>query len=161
MILVYPVGIPLLYLFLMWPVRRILSTSEERRTLKNRKKVAYLNFIAETYIPSLWYFEVIECFRRLCLSSILGAVAKGTPTQSLLGVVMALASVALFVHCQQYPSYELNLTGELCQWLTAIAFLYGLVQRLDVSKTFVTNRDEWIFDFVLTAMFPAAVLVLD
>ena len=68
--------------------------------------------------------------------------------------------MALFVHCRQYPTYQLNLTGELCQWVTAIVFLYALVDRLDVSKTFVTGRDEWIFDVVLTGMFPAAILVL-
>ena len=73
---------------------------------------------------------------------------------------IALASVALFVHCRQYPTYHLNLTGELCQWVTAIVFLYALVDRLDESKTFVRGRDEWIFDFVLTAMFPVALLVL-
>ena len=99
-------------------------------------------------------------FRRLLLSSVLAAFQKGTPTQSLLGVSIALSSVALFVHCRQYPTYQLNLTGELCQWVTAIVFLYALVDRLDVSKTFVTGRDEWIFDFVLTGMFPVAILVL-
>ena len=70
---------------------------------------------------------------------------------------IALGSVALFVHCRQYPTYQLNLTGELCQWVTAMVFLYALVDRLDESKTFVTGR---IFDFVLTGMFPVAVLVL-
>ena len=151
MILVYPIGIPCVYLGLMWPVRRILSTPEEKRTRKNKEKVAYIEFIADTYIPALWYFEIIECFRRLCLSSVLGAISKGTPTQSLLGVAMALASLALFVHCRQYPTNQLNLSGELAQWLTAFTFLYALIKQLDVSEAFVNERDAWMFGTCLFA----------
>ena len=38
-----------------------------------------------------------------------------------------------------------------------MVFLYALVDRLDESKTFVTGR---IFDFILTGMFPIAILLL-
>ena len=95
-------------------------------------------------------------FRRVLLSSALGTFQKGTYEQSLVGLCFAVSSVALFVHCRQYSSDELNLNGELCQWLTAMIFLYALVQRLDENADI---HDEYGFDVALTGMFPFAILV--
>ena len=73
MILVYPFGIPFTYYFLLWQVRDIVGNKER---IKEEKRLDYptvghVLFLFESYRTELYFWETIECLRRLGMSSLL------------------------------------------------------------------------------------------
>lgn len=46
---------------------------------ENQRRIAHLKFIATSYKPQYWWFEVTECFRRILLSAALVFITPGTP----------------------------------------------------------------------------------
>ena len=89
MVLVYPIGIPLFYLYLLFtnlllinpPTKYVVKETErhivsheiiqlEKLNLRNNNEnITHLLFLFDSYRPNAWYFEVIECLRRLFLNS--------------------------------------------------------------------------------------------
>jgi hypothetical protein len=70
MILVYPLGIPGIYFVLLWSKRSTLSDpiAMEREIANGFPTVGHLTFLVRAYTPDLYFFEVVECFRRLMVS---------------------------------------------------------------------------------------------
>lgn len=91
MIIIYPIGIPLLYAFLLFRERQELGTptlSELARVRSNSRTAIQqaaadeeswdrmkhghlLSFLLSGYKRKFYYFEVVECYRRLFLSGCL------------------------------------------------------------------------------------------
>ena len=100
MILVYPIGIPLLYYWLLSANRNYIRYVEDDGTVRptrpsdkeiERLKAKYpedypdniinhnhLKFLYRAYEPQYWYWEVIETFRRLCFTAFV-VMASSTP----------------------------------------------------------------------------------
>ena len=70
-----------------------------------------------------FYFEVIECFRKLLLSAALIFITPGSATQGLFALLMAQGSQRLYVGCKQFPNPADNRLGELAQWQLVFIFL--------------------------------------
>ena len=151
MIAVYPIGIPLLYLIMLFPKRRILEKDPSDRTPAEADSVAPLAFLAASYRPSFWFFEVIECFRKLLLSAALIFITPGSATQGIFGLSMAMGSQRLYVGCKQMPDPSDNRLGELAQWQLVFIFLAALLLQMDLSSN-VTNYDDVIFDSILVTL---------
>ena len=49
-----------------WSDNTAASRSEEAQ-----ERIAYISFLVESYEPHCFWFEVVECVRRLALSSLL------------------------------------------------------------------------------------------
>ena len=58
MLVVYPIGIPLLYAVLVFRERHVLSKPVSERTEAENKQVKYLSSIAGAYTPQYMWFEV-------------------------------------------------------------------------------------------------------
>ena len=58
MIFVYPIGIPTLYAVMLFPKRHILSKAPSDRTQAEIDAVAHLSFLAASYRPEFFFFEV-------------------------------------------------------------------------------------------------------
>ena len=111
-------------------------------------QVAHLAFIAAHYKPQFWWFEVVECGRRLLLSGGLVFVSPGSAAQGLYALVLSLGFVRLYSGCCQYPDAFENRVAEIAQWQLAMTFLAALLIRVDVSSN-VSVYDERIFDVLL------------
>lgn len=89
MLVVYPLGVPLLYLYLLYTARSAISQREvgggdgvssgtERDSTQSaggeraalRKVLFPLTFLYEYYRPEYWYWEVVETVQRLLLTGI-------------------------------------------------------------------------------------------
>ena len=73
MILIYPVGIPLMYFVCLYRHR----VEIQRPNRDYDRKIQKTSFLWANYEPHLWWFEVFECARRLALSGILVFVSQG------------------------------------------------------------------------------------
>ncbi|CAM9547833.1 unnamed protein product, partial [Laminaria digitata] len=91
MVVVYPVGIPVFFLWWLLRNSRYLKMS-------GRHSVAHLQPFSNiwgTYRPSRYYYEVVECCRRITLTMASAFLIPNTVNQ--IAVVLSLAAVFLFI----------------------------------------------------------------
>ena len=106
MIVVYPVGVPLLYFKLLWSRKEeILSRHDATKKslddqiikVKTEKTSTRLvSFLYDSYKPRHWYFEIIETSRRLMLTAILSVISAGSSLQIIVAILFALAYLEIY-----------------------------------------------------------------
>jgi hypothetical protein len=86
MIILYPVGLPALYYWLLYQHRLEISKRgiyklDDDTWLQSLSKLSedakVLQFLYRDYKPQYWYFEIIETFRRLFLTAVLSVIMTG------------------------------------------------------------------------------------
>ena len=103
--------------------------------------MAHLAFLTAAYKPAYWFFEVIECFRKILLTSALVFISPGSATQGVFALIAAMASQRLYVGCKQFPVDSDNRLGELAQVQLIMIFLAGLMLQMDIESN-VTSYDK-------------------
>lgn len=109
MIVVYPIGIPTV--FSWWLVR-----NRKHLKMADRQEISHLkpfSSIWGTYKPSRYYFEVVECGRRVALTMASVFLIPNTVNQ--IAVVLSLAVVFLFISEWMSP-FESNADMSLYRW---------------------------------------------
>jgi hypothetical protein len=97
MILVYPVGIPALYAYLLWQQRKQLQTSSGSTTQSRDSDVSLrkTRFLWQTYKPALYYGVVVECVRRSLLTGTMVFIFPNTTAQPAIACLLAASAVVL------------------------------------------------------------------
>eukprot|EP00903_Cladosiphon_okamuranus_P020452 g18772.t1 len=126
MIVIYPIGIPLLYASILWVNRESLNPRVEsvirpepdgeiakggtpfpllapQENLKERIEKRRQNpdlvpsmFLWKDFGPDMYYYEVIECGRRILLTGVLIFFAAGTAAQAAMACIFAFVSLLGF-----------------------------------------------------------------
>uniref|UniRef100_A0A7S4I7R7 Uncharacterized protein n=1 Tax=Prymnesium polylepis TaxID=72548 RepID=A0A7S4I7R7_9EUKA len=105
-----------------------------------KKWEARAMFFTKKYEPSFWFYEVIDMFRRLSLTSFLIVLAPGTTAQPLAGVVLCL--FFLLLHTRFCPLHltsidVLTFVSQLCiliMLLYAVADSTGVIYDWEISQ---------------------------
>eukprot|EP00752_Nemacystus_decipiens_P005317 g4823.t1 len=128
MIFVYPVGIPLLYAILLFQRRDVLANAGADKT-----RAQSIVGLWEPYRPERFYYEVVECGRRIMLTGVVVFIFPNDAAQ--LAITMLLAFVFFMVFEMMRP-YE----AESDMWLSRgghmtvfLGMYYLLLQKVDVS----------------------------
>ncbi|GMH71325.1 hypothetical protein TL16_g05623 [Triparma laevis f. inornata] len=142
MIVVFPLGITLLYCRLLWVDRKkIMLPIEERE--KDFELMAEA-FLFEPYKPEFWYFEVIETVRRLCLTGVLSAVKPGSFSQLSIGLLMCIFFTTVFCKLEPYHESRDNKIAILSSWQLVLVFLCSSFMK---SATLLSNSVDDTADF--------------
>jgi len=96
MVLVYPVGIPLLYMSLLTKHKQTLQAND-RGEQKHNTEVHKLAFLWDEYEPQYWWFEIYVCWQRMSLTGILVFIKPGSSIQVLVGLIFALGNIHMYV----------------------------------------------------------------
>jgi hypothetical protein len=96
MIVVYPFGIPLLYAYLLWQHRAQLKCTNAATASQSNASLQRLKFLWLPYEPHAYWWEVVECTRRLLLTGSLVFIAPGDPTQSAYACAFAVVTTVLY-----------------------------------------------------------------
>jgi hypothetical protein len=96
MILLYPLGIPALYIYLLRRHRVDLMQSNDQRDVDITPHAT--KFLWSPYTPDTYWWEVVECIRRLLLAGFLVFILPGTAGQAALSCVFAMMSIVAFGH---------------------------------------------------------------
>jgi len=132
MALFYPLGIPILYAYMLFRNMSALKESESLR-LKNPNLVK-MSFLFYMYESHVWWFELFECVRRLAMTSLLVFIEPGTTSQILIALLLATGSVVAFTHFRPYIDDSDDNLATACQisiWFT----IFGcLLVRIGVDK---------------------------
>ena len=129
MVLVYPVGIPAV--FSWW-----LGRNRQDLRKPDRNGVAHLeacNSLWAAYKPSRYYYEVIECGRRIMLTGIAVFIVPGTSAQT--AMVLLLAVVVLV--SELLSPFERGVDMGLYRWGNGVVLMSmysALLLEVDVSE---------------------------
>jgi hypothetical protein len=151
-VLFYPIGIPLYYYYKLWRRRfdilALTTTSGSGSSSGSgpsvdegssesllsppplhevSNKTAVLSFLYESYKPQFWYWEVIECTRRLMLTAVLSVAAPGTSAQCLLGMLLAFGYISLYGYFRPYASDSNSTLAYVAQYQIYFTFFGSLI----------------------------------
>jgi predicted outer membrane repeat protein len=154
MCLVYPLGIPLFYLFSLYshlthinPADLTVALASELPLLSQdiiqNEKIKYrqhipringLSFLFASYLPRNWYFEVIECSRRLLLTSIPLLFLRSTSLQIVLVLLVSLVFCAVYQELRPFVNQSDNVVAIYSQWAITLTVLGSLCLRVDMTE---------------------------
>ena len=119
MIIIYPVGVPVMYFFLLWRKRHLLDPGQRSKEGKMSEEEALnealaereehetrdvtlkaLSFLYGSYEPKYWWFEVFETLRKLALTGFLVFLAPGTAAQVSFSMIMCIGAMRVYAGCK-------------------------------------------------------------
>ena len=96
------IGIPVLYLFVLYRAVRKKDGARERIT------VPYLAFFYDDYKDEFWYWEAIELTRKLLLTGFAALWMPGTLMQMVASMCVIIANIAMIGSCKPYCGHALS-----------------------------------------------------
>lgn len=148
MILVYPVGIPLLYGYLLYQNRRVLK-SEDAGKRETSPQVQPISDLWAPYKPGRFYYEVIECLRRMSLTGVVVFIYPNTAAQVAVTLVIAFSFVVVSERLAPYVSKwdaSISLAGHV---IVFISMYTALLSKVDVSDERADSQE--VFAGILVA----------
>jgi hypothetical protein len=147
MVIIYPLGIPALYAWLLWRNRHKLSSQAESSvhmfSRHTDDTLRSTRFLWKSYTPNMYYWEVIECVRRLLLTGAIVFIAPGTSAQAAVACVLAVASLTIAVYCRPHAE---ALDGQIYTVGAVIIFLsmfLSLAMKTNVSTETHSSQDAF------------------
>jgi hypothetical protein len=160
MVIIYPLGIPALYAWLLWSKRHKLSSNNESSVcVVNRydeNELRPTRFLWKSYTPNMYYWEVVECMRRLLLTGAIVFIAPGTAAQAAIACALAVVSLAIALYCQPHVDAR---DGQIYTGGAMIIFLsmfLSLLMKANVSTE--TKSSQAAFALVLVVLNIAMVI---
>ena len=155
MIFLYPVGIPSLYAFVLFSNRHVLRDTQSRM---ESSVVRSMSDLWKPYKPQRFYYEVIECGRRIMLTGVIVFIYPNTAAQ--IAVTLAISVVFIFVseilapHKSHWDAW-INRTGHI----VIFASMYvALLLKVDVSGENATSQKT--FEVILIVAHGCMILVV-
>jgi len=136
MVVIFPVGVTLLYFWLLWSKRGKLQGNVEERL--EDEDLASIAFLWEPYDPRFWWFELVETARRLIMTGVLSTIRPGTFTQICFGLLISIFFMGLICKLEPY-------TEKRDTWLAILASSQLILFYL--SATFMKFRSTALDPF--------------
>ena len=94
-------------------------------------RVAHLNFLVRAYEPRFYFWESVECVRRLALTGLLVFFGSGIQ-QIVVASFIALASLYLYSQYRPYKDDALDTLASVAQLMIFIEVFVALLLRADI-----------------------------
>ena len=130
MVLVYPVGIPLLYAVLLFQRRDVLAHAGA-----DKSEAQPIAGLWEAYRPERFYYEVIECGRRILLTGVVVFIFPNTAAQIAITMLIGFFFFAVFEVLSPY-------TSESDMWLSRGGHVIVFLSMFDLLLLKVDVSDE-------------------
>jgi hypothetical protein len=169
MIVVYPVGVPLLYFFLLFRKRKLLEAGQVEREKEIQITTALeealvkrdenegkdpalkaLSFLYESYKPKYWWFEIFETMRKLALTGFLVFIAPGTAAQVVVSLVMSIVSLFVYTNTKPFIDDFNNYLALVANWQLVLTLVGALAIKVNLDN--MNAKDQASFDAFLTAI---------
>ncbi len=151
MCLVYPLGIPFAYAAILYKARRGLKSDEEDEgaTTATSTDVAALRPLWQPYRRSVYYYEVVECFRRVTLSGLVVFILPDTAGQVMTAFLLSLAFFAVFTVLYPYADARDTWLARIGHAIVMMSMFVALAVKLDVEDDDGFSRDVFAGALVL------------
>eukprot|EP00903_Cladosiphon_okamuranus_P017744 g16334.t1 len=157
MIFVYPVGIPLMYAALLFWGRDALKIAAVRNMDESHVQAAAQ--LSSPYRPGCFYYEVIECVRRVLLTGVIVFILPNERSQVAVTLVIACMFALVFEALAPYDSKWdawISRSGHVIVLLSI--FVAFLLEQQDSEETGNSSHD--LYGGVLLAFNVSMVLVV-
>ena len=148
MILLYPIGIPLLYAMVLFKNREVVK---DRRHRSEQRSVG-LEVTAslwKPYKPSRYYYEVVECARRVTLTGVVVFIYPNAAAQVAVTLVLAFVFVMVSESLVPYASRQDVWMSRVGHIVVFLSMFQALVLKGDVSDE--NSDSQEVFGGVLLA----------
>lgn len=145
MVLIYPIGVPVLYGMLLYRERNKINpfakadkldkVAEAMRT--QDRSIAYLHFLWQPYRARYYWFEIFELVRKLFQTSIVVFIAPGTSPQIVFQLLVTVVSVVIINSLVPYIEVKHNLLAVTAQWCIFGISLVTLLTKF--NRASITN----------------------
>jgi hypothetical protein len=142
MVLVYPLGIPAMYIAIMYLKHPRLTMKHEdyaeldkEAAIDKRDKdlhLKHVHFLYYQYRPEHWYFEVLECVRKMLLTGVMMFVMQNSATQLAIGIFITFLSFGAFAYIEPFLDPNDSWMQMCAQFATFLVLLTGLLFKMEV-----------------------------
>ena len=126
---IFPIGVPALFMTVLWSHRDLITSRDPAKPCPQQLK--HVAFLFKYYSRDAWAWEVIECVRRLLLSSVIILMGNTPGARATWG---AFLSIFFSVACGECQPCEDELTQAFAfssYWLVTWHFLLAVVLAAD------------------------------
>jgi hypothetical protein len=149
MFLIYPVGVPALYFYVLYYNKEKISQLEKTGDFDRKaagEKMTFIDYISpqtisflhSAYEAQFWYWEIVETARRLLLTAAVSIVATGSPAQIVFGIFVAVVYIKLYAYFLPYKNSEDDFLQELAQYQIFITLFISLL--IQSSKRYLSSE---------------------
>ena len=133
--LVFPIGVPSMYYFLLRRVKNLIDPGQKRLSfelgeeaglqaaLEERERLEEENedlqgysFLYGSFEPMFWWFEILDTIRKLVLTGGLIFLGPGTTEQIAISMIICLAALRIFSGFKPFIKESHDQFSEVAQW---------------------------------------------
>lgn len=144
MIFWYPLGIPAFFAYLLFRDRKVLMDGASREGVLSVRAISDL---WKPYRPSRFYFEVIECGRRIVLTGVVFMLYADSAAQISITLMLVFVFTVVSESLAPYRSQWDAWVSRLGHTMVFCSVYYALLLRVEVSKE--THASQKKFEVVL------------
>jgi heme/copper-type cytochrome/quinol oxidase subunit 2 len=154
-VVVYPVGIPLVFLLLLW------HDNHQRNQSKHvLGSASSFDFLRRDYKDNYYFFEVVVLLEKLLLTGTLTFIQHGTILQTVAGTFIAFVFFGLQVWVCPYRESSDNLLKACAEGQLFVTLLISIVLRTQLEREPVSSDDYGIILVVAFFSTPAMEVLL-
>ena len=154
MVVIYTAGIPILYGVLLFIDRKVLKQDEAGR--EDTSRITSTSTLWQPYKPSAFFYEIIECGRRVMLAGVVVFIYPNSAAQIaitlMMAVVFALVSEALAPYASRWDTW----ISRMGHAVVTVSMYVALLLKVDVSEE--RTDSQRVFEAVLVAVHVLMVL---
>ena len=154
MIVLYTIGIPVFYSFILFRDRDILEIEGSSKS----SRIDLISDLWEPYRPKVFYYEIFECFRRIMLSSVVVFIYPNTSAQIAITLILSFAFVVISEAVSPYVSPWDRWISRLGQIVVFVSMYIALLLKVDVSGERYSSQQ--VFEGILIAVHACMILLV-
>ena len=147
MVAVFPLGIPFCYAFVLHRNRASLKVGVSFEA--NTTNIASFRELWEPYRPQVYFYEVVECLRRVVLSGIVVFIFPNTVGQVATSLLLAIFMAAVFMVVNPYVSRWHTWLARISHAVVILSLFVALLQKVDDVNDDMSSQH--VFACVLVA----------
>ena len=156
MVVLYAAGIPAFYGFLLFRDRGILRHARENRV--DTPRVTSTSNLWSPYRPAVFYYEVIECARRIMLAGVVVFIYPNTAGQIAITLMMAFVFAMLSEGLAPYESPWDAWINRMGHAVVFVSMYVALLLKVDVSGERAGSQE--VFEAFLVTVHACMVLAV-
>ena len=156
MVVLYTIGIPAFYSALLFRDRKILRLDQNDR--EENARVRSISDLWSPYTPSAFYYEVIECGRRILLAGVVVFIYPNTAAQITMSLLMGFAFVVVSEALAPYASRWDTWLSRIGHVVVYMSMFGALLLKVDVSDERASGRK--VFESLLVTAHACLILVV-
>jgi len=146
MILVYPIGIPIMYFSLLFvekdkldPQKFFTEMSLLEAVFHRKREVNRLKFLYDAFLPEYYWTEVMECLRKLLLTGFVVFFYEGSALQVAMGLTISVMFAIAYAFLQPYLMPSNNTFAAFVHFQISFTLMCSLLIRVN---DYVNSADE-------------------